>query len=940
MSIPDAISDLVNLTVLDLAYNFIPGGFPQPILNCAKLQKLNLSQNYFVGNVPADIDRLQSLRTLDLSGNNFSGDVPPSIGNLTQLQALHLQNNLFNGSYPKEISNLVNLEELLLAYNDFSPAVIPPEFGNLEKLKYIWMEKMQLIGKIPDSFSNLSSLEHLDLSQNKMVGEIPSGLFLLKNLSKVYLFNNNFTGSIPQLIQSMNILELDLSKNNLTGRIPGDIGKLDQLEVLNLFGNKLYGEIPSSIGLLPSLKIFRVFINNLSGVLPPATGTQSKLEAFEVSDNQFTGVLPENLCAGNSLTGVVAFNNRLTGEIPKSLGNCPTLHTLQLYGNNFTGEIPSGIWSIVNIMSLRLSDNSFSGELPHRIGWNLTRVEINNNRFSGGIPAGVSTWTKLIVFEASNNMLSGGLPAELTSLEELTTLNLDGNSISGELPSEIISWKSLTSFNLSRNNLSGSIPAWFASLPHILDLDLSQNHLTGEIPSQLGNLRLTSLNLSSNMLNGRIPDGFDSMAYDTSFLNNPNLCATNLHPIVRSCYSNSKGTRKMSHGILALILILAFALLLVVIFMMRCLIRDYRRKKLTRDLATWKLTSFQRVDFTEFNVLSSLVESNMIGSGGSGKVYKVPVDRGGHYVAVKRILNNRQNDNLLEKAFLAEIHILGSVRHSNIVKLLCCISSDDSKLLVYEYMENHSLDRWLHGKKRKGSFPGNGSVGSILLDWPARLRIAIDAAQGLCYMHHDCSPPILHRDVKSSNILLDSELKAKIADFGLAKILAKKGENTISAIAGSFGYIAPEYAYTSKVNEKVDVYSFGVVLLELVTGKEPHYGDEHTSLAEWIWKHYGQENLMANALDEEIKDSRYLEEMVTVLKLGIMCTSPLPTSRPSMKEVLEILQRCRSFEGEGGKVRKERDVSPLLGNDKYISSYRCNADKLLDNSDSGFISLV
>lgn len=150
-----------------------------------------------------------------------------------------------------------------------------------------------------------------------------------------------------------------------------------------------------------------------------------------------------------------------------------------------------------------------------------------------------------------------------------------------------------------------------------------------------------------------------------------------------------------------------------------------------------------------------------------------------------------------------------------------------------------------------------------------------------------------------------------------------------------------EYAYTTKVNEKIDVYSFGVVLLELVTGKEPHYGDEHASLAEWAWKHYGQENLMADALDEEIRDPRYLEEIVTVLKLGVMCTSPLPTSRPSMKEALEILQRCRSFEGNAGKkVVKERDVSPLLGNDKYISSYKCNSKKLLDNSDSSLMSLV
>ncbi|KAL0327526.1 UNVERIFIED_CONTAM: Receptor-like protein kinase [Sesamum angustifolium] len=938
-SIPDSISTLENLTVLDLAFNFFPGSFPTAVLNCSKLQYLDLSQNLFVGNIPAGIDRLNSLQYIDLGANNFTGDVPPAIGNLTQLRTLNLYMNLFNGSYPMEISNLVNLENLGLAYNDFSPAAIPPEFGKLRSIKFIWMTEVNLVGEIPENLTNLLSLEHLDLSSNDMEGEIPGGLFLLKNLSRVYLYKNRFSGSIPQVIESLNMVEIDLAMNSLTGRIPEDIGKLDKLELLNLFANKLYGEVPPSIGLIPSLTNFRVFKNSLNGTLPPEMGNHSKLEAFEVSDNHFTGNLPDNLCSGGTLFGVVAFNNNLTGEIPKSIGNCQSLRTVQLYGNNLSGEIPLGLWSALNMTSLMLSDNSFSGELPSQVAWNLTRLEINNNKFSGSIPSEVSSWASLVVFEASNNLFSGPIPQGLTGLHQLLTLLLDGNSLSGELPSEIISWKSLTTLNLARNKLSGPIPPAFGSLPDLLDLDLSQNQLSGEIPPQLGKLKLTSLNLSSNQLTGRIPAEFDNVAYGSSFLHN-SLCATTI-PNLTNCYAKYRHTKKLSPGILAVVLVLAAILFLITILMTRFLIRDYRRKKLTRDLATWKLTSFQRLDFTEVNILSSLAESNMIGSGGSGKVYKIAVDRAGQYVAVKRIWNDKKVDHLLEKEFLAEIQILGSVRHANIVKLLCCISSDDSKLLVYEYMENQSLDRWLHGKKRK-ALSLNSSVRNIVLDWPARLRIALGAAQGLCYMHHDCTPPIIHRDVKSSNILLDSDFEPKIADFGLAKILIKKNEpNTMSAVAGSFGYIAPEYAYTTKVNEKIDVYSFGVVLLELVTGREPNCGDEHTSLAEWAWKHYGGEKPIADVLDEEIEEACYLEEMVNVFKLGLMCTSPLPTSRPSMREVSQILQRCRSLNGyEGKKMGKEYDVAPLLGDDKYISSYRCNSKKLLDASDSSLVSLV
>ncbi|KAL8504043.1 hypothetical protein ACS0TY_022687 [Phlomoides rotata] len=933
--IPDSIAALENLTSLDLTYNYFTGNFPTAILNCSKLQHLDLSQNVFLGEIPADIDKLKSLRYLDLSANNFTGDIPPSIGNLTQLQHLSLNLNLFNGSYPKQISNLVNLENLWMAYNDFLPAVIPPEFGKLKKLQYLWMAQTNVNGTIPESFVNLSSLQHLDLSLNHMEGEIPSGLFLLKNLTLVYLFKNRFSGSIPPVIQSLNLEEVDLGMNNLTGEIPEDFGKLQKLRYLHLFTNNLYGEVPASIGRIPSLQNFRVFKNNLSGILPPEMGNHSKLEAFEVSDNHFTGNLPENLCAGKTLFGVVALNNKLTGEIPKSLGDCQSLRTVMVYGNNLSGEIPAGLWSVRNMTSLMLSRNSFSGEVPGRIAWNMTRLEISDNKFSGGIPPQVSSWENLLVFKASNNMFSGPIPQGLTALHQLINLFLDGNSLSGELPSEIVSWSSLTSLSLSRNKLSGSIPPSFGSLPDLLDLDLSQNQISGEIPPQLGQLRLTSLNLSSNRLTGKVPFEFDNLAYDSSFLNNPNLCAAKSISNLPSCNSRFQKTKKLPHGILALILILASVLLLVILLMTRFLIRDCRRKKLNHDLKTWKLTSFHRLDFTEVNILSSLAESNMIGSGGSGKVYKIEVDRSGQYVAVKRIWNDRKTDHLLEKEFLSEVHILGSVRHSNIVKLLCCISSDDSKLLVYEYLENHSLDGWLHMKKRNQD---------IVLDWPSRLRIAVGAAQGLCYMHHDCTPPIIHRDVKSSNILLDSDFKAKIADFGLAKILIKNGDaKTMSAVAGSFGYMAPEYAYTMKVNEKIDVYSFGVVLLELVTGREASHGDEHTSLAEWAWKSYGGEKPVGDALDEEIKEEWYLEEMMNVFKLGLMCTSPMPASRPSMKEVSQILQRSKSYEsGNEKKVGKENDVSPLLGigDDKYILSYRCDPTKLMADSDNSLVNLV
>ncbi|KAK1551373.1 hypothetical protein Q3G72_034541 [Acer saccharum] len=544
------------------------------------------------------------------------------------------------------------------------------------------------------------------------------------------------------------------------------------------------------------------------------------------------------------------------------------------------------MWKGLNLSQVLISDNKFTGELPEQVSPNLSRLEISNNRFSGKIPTGVSSWRNMVVFEASNNLFTGVIPRELTALPSLTTLSLDQNQLSGSLPSDIISWKSLTFLNLSRNQLSGEIPEAFGSLPGLTDLDLSENQFSGQITPPIGQLKLIFLNLSSNRLTGEIPRQLENGAYANSFLNNPGLCAWSSHPNLNSCSFKPRKSSKISSQGLALI----------------------------------------RLNFTESDILPKLTESNAIGSGGSGKVYRIHINHSGGVVAVKKIWNNRKLDQKHEKEFLSEVQILSRVRHVNIVKLLCCISNDNLKLLVYEYLENHSLDRWLHKRNRPSSLSGS------ILDWPKRMQIAVGAAQGLCYMHHDCSPPIIHRDVKSINVLLDSDFNAKIADFGLAKILIKQGElATMSSVAGSFGYIAPEYAHTTKVNEKIDIYSFGVILLELTTEREANYGDEHTCLAKWAWRHLQENNPIVDVLDEEINEPCYLDEMSRVFKLGISCTNMQPSARPSMKMVLQTLLYYPIITLKKNAESKY-DETPLLKNSKR--------ERMLEDDDPSLASLV
>lgn len=230
--------------------------------------------------------------------------------------------------------------------------------------------------------------------------------------------------------------------------------------------------------------------------------------------------------------------------------------------------------------------------------------------------------------------------------------------------------------------------------------------------------------------------------------------------------------------------------------------------------------------------------------------------------------------------FDAEVRTLSSIRHVNVVKLYCSITSEDSSLLVYEYFPNGSLWDRLH------------SCGKMGLDWDVRYEIAVGAAKGLEYLHHGCERPVIHRDVKSSNILLDENLQPRIADFGLAKIVqANASKDSTHVIAGTHGYIAPEYGYTYNVTEKSDVYSFGVVLMELVTGKKPiesEYG-ENKDIVFWVSSKLKTKESVLSIVDSSIPEV-YREEAINMLRIAILCTDRLPTLRPTMRRVVQMLE--------------------------------------------------
>ncbi|XP_010499374.1 PREDICTED: receptor-like protein kinase HSL1 isoform X2 [Camelina sativa] len=901
---PSVICRLSKLAELSLYNNSINSTLPLDVAACNRLQLLDLSQNLLTGEIPHTLADIPTLVHLDLTGNNFSGDIPANFGKFQNLEVLSLVYNLLDGTIPPFLGNISSLKMLNLSYNPFSPSRIPPELGNLTNLEVMWLTECHLIGQIPDSLGRLSRLVDLDLALNDLVGPIPRSLGGLSSVVQIELYNNSLTGEIPPELGNLKSLRLlDASMNQLTGKIPEELCRVP-LESLNLYENNLEGEVPGSIALSPNLYELRIFGNRLTGELPRDLGRNSPLRWLDVSENEFSGELPADLCEKGELEELLIIHNSFSGAIAETLGDCKSLTRVRLAYNKFSGSVPTGFWGLPHVYLLELINNSFSGEIAKSIGGasNLSLLILSNNQFTGSLPEEIGVLNNLNQLSASGNKFSGSLPVSLMQLGELGILDLHGNQFSGELTPGIKSWKKLNELNLADNEFTGRIPDEIGSLSVLNYLDLSGNQFSGKIPVSLQSLKLNQLNLSYNRLSGDLPPSLAKEVYKNSFIGNPGLCGA----IKGLCDSGDKA-KKRGLWLLRLIFVLAAIVFVAGVAWFYFKYRTYKKARAI-ERSKWTLMSFHKLGFSEHEILESLDEDNVIGAGASGKVYKVVLTNG-ETVAVKRLWTGSVKDTedcdpekgnrpgVQDEAFEAEVETLGKIRHKNIVKLWCCCSTRDCKLLVYEYMPNGSLGDLLHSSK------------GGMLAWQTRFKIILDAAEGLSYLHHDCVPPIVHRDIKSNNILIDGDYGARVADFGVAKAvdLTGKAPKSMSVIAGSCGYIAPEYAYTLRVNEKSDIYSFGVVILEIVTRKrpvDPELGEK--DLVKWVCTTLDQKGI-EHVIDPKL-DSCFKEEISKILNVGLLCTSPLPINRPSMRRVVKMLQEIGGGDEESqNKIRDDKD---------------------------------
>lgn len=846
-----------------------------------------------------------SVVALNLSGLNLDGEISPAIGNLKGVVSIDLRETRVSGQIPDEIGDCSSLKTLDFSFNEIY-GDIPFSISKLKKLESLILKNNQLVGPIPSTLSQIPNLKILDLAQNKLSGDIPRLIYWNEVLQFLGLRENNLVGTLsPDMCQLTGLWYFDVRNNSLTGSIPQNIGNCTAFQVLDLSYNQLTGEIPFNIGFLQVATI-SLQRNQLSGPIPPVIGLMQALAVLDLSGNLLNGPIPPIL--GNlTYTEKLYLNgNKLTGSIPPELGNMTNLHYLELNDNQLAGYIPPELGRLTDLFDLNVANNSLEGPIPENLSScvNLNNLNVYGNRLNGTIPRAFEKLESMQYLNLSSNNLKGDIPIELTRIGNLATLDISNNMIGGSIPASVGDLEHLLKLNLSNNRLVGNIPAEFGNLRSVMEIDLSYNFLSGPIPQEIGQLQslyslrveknnlsgdilplvscfsLVDLNVSYNNLACDIPsaNNFSRFSQD-SFLGNPGLCGNWLGS---PCHASHRPQRASISK--ATIWAIALSSLLILLLILAAVCRPYspntfsegspdKAVNISPKLVILHMNMALHVYEDIMRMTENLSEKYIIGYGASSTVYKC-VLKSCKPVAIKRLYSQYPQS---IKEFETELETVGSIKHRNLVSLQGYSLSPLGNLLFYDYMENGSLWDLLHGPSKKEK-----------LDWDTRLQIALGAAQGLAYLHHDCIPRIIHRDVKSSNILLDKDFEAHLTDFGIAKSLEVSESYTSTYIMGTIGYIDPEYARTSRLNEKSDVYSYGIVLLELLTGKKAV--DNDSNLHQLILAKAATNTVM-ETIDPEISAScKDLGIVKKVFQLALLCTKKQPSDRPTMHEVARVLE--------------------------------------------------
>lgn len=909
-TLPDSIGNCTELVELSLSNNLLSGPIPESLDNIKGVSYLVLGWNSFTGKIPLIPSSCKELQELEISSNPFGGEIPSGIGNCTRLSKFGAVDSSLSGQIPSSVGLLAELSILYLSSNALS-GLIPPEVGNCKKLESLELYSNQLQGPIPREIGKLNSLKSLFLFSNRFTGEIPVEIWRIPTLENLLLYENSLTGELPlEMTKLKNLKNISLFSNQFTGVIPQALGINSSLVSIDFTNNSFSGEIPPHICAGRELRVLNLGHNLLHGSVPSEVGNCSSLVRLILGPNNLTGELPE-FANNSSLLYMDLSLNRLSGTIPQSLGNCVNLTTIKWSRNKLFGPIPQVIGKLANLQVLNLSYNGLTGQLPQQISRcsKMYLLDLGFNNLNGSIPSSLTNLTLLSRLKLQGNQFSGGIPDFFPKFTNLLEVQLGGNTLGGTIPSSLGSLHSLQiALNLSSNELTGEVPFQLGSLNSLQRLDLSLNNLTGSLSSLAGLSSLLEVNVSFNHFKGPVPEKWMKLldSSPNSFLGNPGLCiscragdSSCVKSTVLNFCGRTSGNKKGFSKIHVILLVLGSSFIcFLVCLALGCALLRLKKAEAEEMPSLHQGSSFLLNKVLE--VTENLNGKYELGRGAQGTVYKATISPENVYAVKKLVFDDQQGSN---SSMLREIQTLGKIRHRNLVKLVDFWLRKDYGLILYEFMEGGSLHHVLHELKP-----------APVLEWHIRYRVALGTAQGLAYLHEDCNPSIIHRDIKPKNILLDSDMEPHIADFGIAKIMDQISSASHStAVMGTIGYFSPETAFSTRKSKESDVYSYGVVLLELLTRKKAldEAFQENIDIVGWVCSTLHSTNDMEAVIDPDLMDEivasvQLQEEVDGVLLLAFRCVSKVASERPTMREVVKELTDMKSNAGSLGKEARHR----------------------------------